>query len=381
MAWATLVEIQRLSEKYLLAHRLIVHSTLASSVAPTLILLWLAPSVERRIPKSAKKRNQSCVSVHHSWETLITILEKVKLPMLGRHLLISETEKTYSGTAKPIRVQVDSNARDQPSSSLPSASSPTAPPSPWLAHRGPHRNKLSAASDDHDQIISGNSAMNTSDREETPSPPGMTTGLRDQQSQKQLVPADLTEVSTLRNGSSSSSEQRPLQPNDSASVPTPRIFHPPALIPKSTVPTVAMMGHHSVSNYLPTSYRTTAAPAYANSGMTSVSMALTTPEQQLYLAKRVIFYNQARLSATEKNMVLIIQDIKSSSEGYWKDTSFMDNMGSNVPESYYKPQLQMRAAYLWARNCDMVSYPDLVKLLGLPPGFLKCWIWRYAGVS
>ncbi|KAK3216140.1 hypothetical protein GRF29_8g2246898 [Pseudopithomyces chartarum] len=290
-------------------------------------------------------------------------------------------EKTYSGTAKPIRVQVDSNARDQPSSSLPSASSPIAPPSPWLAHRGPHRNKLSAASDDHDQIISGNSAMNTSDREETPSPPGMTTGLRDQQSQKQLVPADLTEVSTLRNGSSSSSEQRPLQPNDSASVPTPRIFHPPALIPKSTVPAVAMMGHHSVSNYLPTSYRPTAAPAYANSGMTSVSMALTTPEQQLYLAKRVIFYNQARLSATEKNMVLINQDIKSSSEGYWKDTSFMDNMGSNVPESYYKPQLQMRAAYLWARNCDMVSYPDLVKLLGLPPGFLKCWIWRYADRS
>lgn len=110
-------------------------------------------------------------------------------------------------------------------------------------------------------------------------------------------------------------------------------------------------------------------------------MALTTPEQQLYLAKRVTFYTQARLSAAEKNTILIIQDIKSSSEGYWKDTSLMDNMGSNVPEGYYKPQLQMRAAYLWARNCDMVSYPDLVKLLGLPPGFLKCWIWRYAGVS
>ncbi|KAF1973239.1 hypothetical protein BU23DRAFT_554522 [Bimuria novae-zelandiae CBS 107.79] len=60
--------------------------------------------------------------------------------------------------------------------------------------------------------------------------------------------------------------------------------------------------------------------------------------------------------------------------------SFMDNITPNIPEGFYKPQLQMRAAYLWAINCGMVPYSDIVYLLGLPPGFLNCWIRRFARV-
>lgn len=109
-------------------------------------------------------------------------------------------------------------------------------------------------------------------------------------------------------------------------------------------------------------------------------MALAPVEQQLELAQRITTYTQAHLSPGEKNPVLTIRDVRKVSRDYWKILSLTDTVVLNTSEGYFKPQLQMRAAYMWARNSGIISYSDLVHLLKLPPGFLSCWIRRFACV-
>ncbi|KAF9733699.1 hypothetical protein PMIN01_08042 [Paraphaeosphaeria minitans] len=252
------------------------------------------------------------------------------------------------------------------SSSLSSPSSLIGPPSPWLPNRGPDRNENTTASSDGGHGSPVNAGIGTANNR----------GIS-------LPSAGRPETSAPQNGPSVpknttiSPERRlpTLLPSVSASVPAARITLPPVANHPTHHPV-----HHPVQNHPPTSYRSTAAPMGAGPVAAATSMALAPIEQQLELSRRITSCIYGHLSPVEKNVLLTIRDIRHASEGYWKTLSFMDNVAPNVPESYYKPQLQMRAAYMWARNCGMMPYPDLVRLLKLPPGFLHCWIRRYAHV-
>ncbi|KAF1975545.1 hypothetical protein BU23DRAFT_597691 [Bimuria novae-zelandiae CBS 107.79] len=284
----------------------------------------------------------------------------------------------------PGSLQTKSKAEDARSSSLSSPSSLIAPPSPWLADRGPHESENTTTS--MDKARSGGSVETTSDRG-TPSPrPRSTTantGLGEDRLQEQQISTNLAEASaswkgpSLPDNTTPSLERRspPLQPNASASVPTTRSV--PAA--RLALPSVATVFQHAPT-YAPASYRPAVAPVRANPGGLATSMALATPEQQRALANRITYYAQNCLSTVEKNPLLTARDIRNLSKAYWRNLSFMDSVTPNIPETFYKPQLQMRAAYLWAQNCGMVPYSDIVYLLQLPPGFLNCWIRRFARV-
>ncbi|KAF1973238.1 hypothetical protein BU23DRAFT_568535 [Bimuria novae-zelandiae CBS 107.79] len=235
----------------------------------------------------------------------------------------SHLEDTVVDTAGegPGSLQTKSKAEDARSSSLSSPSSLIAPPSPWLADRGPHRSENTTTS--MDKARSGDSVLETTSDPGTPSPrPRSTTantGLGEDRSQEQQISTNLAKASASRKGplfpdnTISSLERRflPLQPNALASVPTTRSV--PAA--RLALPPVATVFQHAPT-YAPASYRPVVAPARANPGGLATSMALATPEQQLDLANRITYYTQNYLSTTEKNPLLIMRDIRNLSDAY-----------------------------------------------------------------
>ncbi|KAK7179079.1 hypothetical protein PSPO01_14862 [Paraphaeosphaeria sporulosa] len=287
-----------------------------------------------------------------------------KLVARQRSLHSEDTVAEFVGEEKadfiPVEPQTEPKVEGNRSSSLSSPSSLIGPPSPWLPNRGPDRNEEVAASTDGSQMRAEKPGMETANDREKSSP-------------------------SAGRGEMSAPRDRPSIPKNTTISPERRL---PILLPsvsapapaRITLPPVANVIHNPAQNYAPTSYRSTIGPVGAGPVAVATSMALAPLEQQLDLSKRITALTHGYLSPVEKNALLTIRDIRHASEGYWKTLSFMDNVAPNVPESYYKPQLQMRAAYLWARNCGMMPYPDLVRLLKLPPGFLHCWIRKYARV-
>lgn len=282
-----------------------------------------------------------------------------QVPADGAELLLNNTSH-HPRTSPPERVETSRDRESSPSSLI-------SLPSPWLPERGPRQSEITAASKDGGHKNPGDSGIEATNDHRIFSPgagiaaANMGLGeyrLKDQRS------------SSVRKSTTISPERRlpTLLPNFSTSVPAARI----------TLPPVANVVHNPAQNYPPTSHRYT--PARPGPVALATSMALAPLEQQMDLAKLIVAHTHGHLSPVEKNFLLTIRDIRQASDEYWKTLSLMDAVSPNVPEAYYKRSLQMRAAYMWARNCEMMPYADLVGLLKLPPGFLRYWIRRFAGV-
>ncbi|KAF2439147.1 hypothetical protein P171DRAFT_436487 [Karstenula rhodostoma CBS 690.94] len=247
-----------------------------------------------------------------------------------------------SSHSKDNQTNPDTEEAVNRSSSLSSAPL-SAPPSPWLTEGRPsHRDE------------------NASSSQEWPKPETSSDQNNGKKPTEVLPPNDDIEIVGSRLGVASSTRVNPAT-RDQASG---HVFLRPA------APTF-VPGH-----------RPTNPPAVQHSAalqpVAVTSLAIVPPEQQHELARRIGDYLHPFLTVAERNPIRTIRDVRLASEGYWRQLSYMDNAGPTVVhETHFAPHIQMRAAFLWARNHGMIPYHEMVQLLKLPPGCLTAWVRRW----